>query len=421
MSPIEPGTRVGPYTIINALPGGQGGMALVYLATSTDSHSLDVRVALKITKTADGRGVKREDMQDLYYDALSNEVETLRKLKHPNIVRLYPIEIEARITPYIARANDLPGKPWYFVMEYLAGGSLADQLEQVSEGQLPLPTAVEIVYQIALALDYIHSKTYAHLDVKPDNILFREPLNSGGRPEAVLIDFGIARREKQRGLPAGAASYMAPERIRFVQDPDDVRIRDQRLCDVFSLGVILYRCIAGKLPFQRQGKSTTTETVLKEEPVPLSQYVRGVPPVMEDIIMRCFAKDPGKRPTMPELLAALDEAVPAPRVGGVQSSVPEIAAPEKTIARRPPKPEPHPPSKSVKGFVLRLLGAMLLCLALAFAYWQLGMPQLSGLSIGGPAIPPRLSTAVPTVVQSTPTQTIARPTVTPFPTFTPAP
>lgn len=421
MSPIEPGTRVGPYSIINTLPGGQGGMALVYLATATDSRSPDVRVALKITKTANGRGVRREDMQDLYYDALSNEVETLRKLKHPNIVRLYPIEIESRITPYIARANDLPGKPWYCVMEYLAGGSLADQLERVSGGQLSLPTAVEIVYQIALALDYIHSKMYAHLDVKPDNILFRQPLNSTATPEAVLIDFGIARREKQKGLPAGAASYMAPERIRFVQDPDDVRIKDQRLCDVFSIGVILYRSIAGKLPFQRQGKSTTTETVLKEEPVPLSQYVRGVPPVMEDIIMRCFSKDPGKRPPMPELLAALDEAVPAPRVGSVRPNLPEIAIPEETTVRRPPKRELPPPSKPIRGFVLRSLGAALLCLMLTFAWWQLGMPQLGTLPFVGTAVPTRLSTSAPTNTQSTSTQTLTRPTVTPLPTFTPGP
>jgi serine/threonine protein kinase len=433
VSAIEPGTRVGPYQIINALPGGQGGMALVYLAASSDTRSPDFRVALKITKAATGRGPRREEMQDLYYDALSNEVETLRKLKHPNIVRLYPIEIEARITPYIARANDLPGKPWYCVMEYLSGGSLATILEHVPGGQLPLPTAVEIVYQIALALDYIHSKTYAHLDVKPDNILFRQSFDSA-TPEAVLIDFGIARREKQRGLPAGAASYMAPERIRFVQDPEDVRIKDQRLCDSFSIGVILYRSVAGKLPFARQGKSTTTETVLREEAVPISQYVRGVPPVMEDIIMRCFSKDPGRRPTMQELLAALDEAVPAPRVTNVrptQSSV-EVREGTSVSARRPEKststPRPSSTPRSGGSLVPRLIrlvfglaGVVLLTLLLVFAWWQMGASQLNVLSSGNMPLPTRASTSPPAGSLISPTPTLARPTVTPLPTFTPSP
>ncbi|WP_455387519.1 serine/threonine-protein kinase [Petrachloros mirabilis] len=433
MAAIEPGTRVGPFQIINTLPGGQGGMALVYLAASSDARSPDFRVALKITKMATGRGARREEMQDLYFDALSNEVETLRKLKHPNIVRLYPIEIEARITPYIARANDLPGKPWYCVMEYLSGGSLATILENVPGGQLPLPTAAEIVYQIALALDYIHSKTYAHLDVKPDNILFRQSLDSVA-PEAVLIDFGIARREKQKGLPAGAASYMAPERIRFVQDPDDVRIKDQRLCDSFSIGVILYRSIAGKLPFARQGKSTTTETVLREEPVPISQYVRGVPPVMEDIIMRCFSKDPGRRPLMPELLAALDEAAPAPRMANAQPALPSVDIqgespiparhPDKSAATYRPSTKPRSDASLVfrlNGLVFRLVGVVLLAFLLVFAWWEMGAPQFNMVNLGSTPVPAIISTVTPAGVQPSSTPTFVRPTVTPLPTFTPGP
>jgi len=184
-------------------------------------------VGLKVARTIDSRGdlLSSADM-DFYSEALNNEVETLKRLRHPNIVRLYPIpqDDQSKRIPYIARALNLPGQPWYCVMEYLAGGSLEVRIRQ--SGRLPLPEAVEITYQIALALDHIHSKGFAHLDVKPDNVLFRHPVEANRALEPVLIDFGIAAKIQKTGLQAGAVSYMSPERLRLMRGelpPEQVR------------------------------------------------------------------------------------------------------------------------------------------------------------------------------------------------------
>jgi len=319
MARIRQNSRVGPYTVIRALPEGKGGMARIYEAIRLTEEGTELRVALKVARTAPPTRqrdrARREELEQFYFEALNNEVEYLKRLKHPSIVRLYPIPWAKGMKkdPYIARATNIAGAPWFCVMEYLQGGSLENRVRRLK--QLPLREAVEIAHQISLALDYIHSKGVAHLDVKPDNVLFRYPLEDETRPEAVLIDFGIARREgKKYGLEAGALPYMPPERLLLLRGNVAPEIEiDKTLVDVYGLGILLYKMLTGRLPFGGTSRSSITSAILHQTPTRPSRYNHDIPPAVEDIILQALDKDPQRRPSAQMLASMLDEAMSPPR------------------------------------------------------------------------------------------------------------
>jgi len=313
---ITVGAPIGPYTIIEEKPQGTGGMARVYIAQLMLASGEAYKVALKVVRTTDTRGNELHQAdRDFYVEALNNEVEALRQLRHPNIVRLYPIPAitQRRQTPYIARAFDLPGQPWYCVMEYLDGGSLEMRIRQLR--QLPLGEAAEITYQIALALDHVHSKRFAHLDVKPDNILFRRPLVANAHLDPVLIDFGIAAKLKKTGLQAGAVPYMAPERLRLMrQELTTDQLHDRSAADVYSLGICLYRMVTGHLPFESANRDRLITAILEQAPTQPMRHNRDLPGELEDLILKMLAKEPRERPSLEEVVTWVDKAVPPPRL-----------------------------------------------------------------------------------------------------------
>jgi len=328
------GTQIGRYVIVEAKPEGAGGMSRVYIGQFMLAEDTPYYVALKIARVANPRG--QPDDVDIYSEALTNEVEMLKRLRHPNIVRLYPITYDdrRRHMPYIARATNLPGQPWYCVMEYLAGGSLEDRIRQM--GKLPLPEALEIAYQVALALDHIHSKGIAHLDVKPDNVLFRYPVEAKRPLEPVLIDFGIAAKAKKASLQAGTVAYMPPERLRLMRgEVAPEQVRDQSAVDIYGLGVLLYRMLTGHLPFEASDREHLITTILSRDPTSPRRWNRDIPAEVEGLILRTLEKDPARRPPLDEVMTYIDKALPPPRVAnpdvkfipGVRSGCsPQVAA-----------------------------------------------------------------------------------------------
>jgi serine/threonine-protein kinase len=267
-------------------------------------------VALKMvhTRSSDPREA------EFFRAAINNEVEVLKRFRHPNVVRIFPIPLGSRrATPFIARDHDIPGVPWYFVMEYLGGGSLKGRIKR--RKKLPVLEAVEVASQVAMALEYLHSKGIAHRDIKPDNVLFRVDIEATGRIEPVLVDFGIAAKLQRVGLQAGSVYYMSPERLQVVQGrlPPE-RATNQAAGDVYGLGVMLYQMLTGRLPFEGHNRSSVTSAILNSTPSLPRRYRAEIPPGLEQLMMETLNKDPAHRPTAEEALARMEQLVPSPRV-----------------------------------------------------------------------------------------------------------
>ena len=282
------------YKVLGEL--GRGGMGIVYLAVDVN---LDREVAVKVLPAhlTEPSGVR---------DRFLREARTAAKLSHPNIVPVY-------------RADEKDGVV-FFVMRHVDGESLAERL--ASGGPLAPLDAARLLQQVALALDYAHTRGVIHRDVKPENILLER-----GTDSALVTDFGIARLMEAApatatGQVLGTVHYMSPEQV--LGEKVDGR------SDVYSLGVVAFKTVTGRLPFE--GKSATAvlvEHVTKEAPKVRSVGV-GVPEKLAMIIDRCLAKDPVARyQTAGALAAALDDtmrSIPRPTAAEVpaQSKEPDI-------------------------------------------------------------------------------------------------
>lgn len=288
MQVFKRGTQIGPYVILEAAPGGVGGMATVYKAQLGHNGPI---VALKIAHKGMG-------------DFLKDEGAFLRarQLSHPNIIRILPTPLLDGSHEYIVK--DATTGCWYFAMEYLAGGDL-DRWMQFRK-RLSLGEAVNIVSQVGQALDIAHQAGVLHLDVKPSNILFRaDPRNNGQFPEVVLTDFGIARPEGR--IASGQTltiEYASPEQARRVQgEPLIVG----KAADLYSLAVIFYEMLSGKLPFQAQNDTALLHHIVYESPDWNVQMPAGLIPVLQ----RALAKAPEARySSAREFIAAVREQIP---------------------------------------------------------------------------------------------------------------
>jgi len=424
MSELAEGSAIGPYPyrIIRPLGHKQGNMADVYLAAIGDI--LDISqvnlVVVKITRQDATHG-------EFFRATLENEVERLRRLKHPGIVRLYPIQREGlRNLPYMAQAS-LSGRPWFTVMEYLAGDSLAYLLQE--RRQLDIGVAMEITRSLAATLDYIHNLNQVHLDIKPQNILFREPLQPGKDPQPVLIDFGIARLAGQSGLEAGTLQWLSPERVQFVRGdkPPELMVRPHPSMDIYALGMVLYVMIAGRLPYTERTRKGITTAILDGSPTAPSTYHRMVHKELDDLVLMTLAADPSQRPTADEFARALEEL--SIRLG-YRSHYGHLAPIPAAAARAVPssgRSRARLAAVALGGIVLvesLALGALLGPKVMAGLNGATGTPTVAVASQtptrAAPATPPATTapTALPVMPATVPAVAPIAPPVTP-PTATP--
>lgn len=255
----SPRARIGRYELIEEL--GRGGMGIVYRARQQDTHR---EVALKVLDagfTPPGEADER----------FLREARVVASLDHPGLVRLYE--------------GGSAGGHRYFAMELIAGRTL----ETVArEGPLPAAVAARWVLEVARAIAYAHEQRVVHRDLKPSNII----VDPRGRPR--VTDFGLARRLDAPALTAtrqtlGTPAYMAPEQVRGAPAPLDPR------SDLFALGAILYRLVAGRPPFQGETVEAVLLQVLETEPIPLRRLNPLVPPDLEAICQKCLEKHPDRR------------------------------------------------------------------------------------------------------------------------------
>jgi eukaryotic-like serine/threonine-protein kinase len=245
---------------------GSGGMSSVFRATDT---ILERTVAVKILAehlSDDERFVAR----------FRREALAVAKLVHPNIVQVYDTGIDS-------------GRH-YIVMEYVRGRSGAQLLQ--TEGRLDPETSVEIGVQACAGLDYAHRHGIIHRDVKPGNLIIIGGPAGGGDMTVKLADFGIARASEQTritqvGSVVGTAAYLAPEQARGEEATPS--------SDVYSLGVVIYQFLTGRLPYEGASLAELAVRQQSEQALQPSSYSDDVPRAVGDAVLVALESDPGRR------------------------------------------------------------------------------------------------------------------------------
>jgi eukaryotic-like serine/threonine-protein kinase len=275
----------GRYTGLGLL--GSGGMADVL---EVEHRELGRRFALKL--------MREESSRDASLRArFEREARTVARLESEHIVAILDCGRTAR------------GEP-YFVMERLYGEDLRQLLER--EGALSVPRAVQIAIHVARALGVAHAAGVVHRDLKPEN-LYLVP-GSAGAETCKVLDFGVAKLEGESltlpGTLLGTARYMSPEQIR---DGNSVGPPT----DVFSLGAILYECLAGEPAFSADTLERVLFKIVSEPSRSLAAQRPELPEALVGLVERMMDKDPAARPqNAGELVRELERYVPAPASGG---------------------------------------------------------------------------------------------------------
>lgn len=252
---------------------GGGGMADVYKA---QDKLLDRAVAVKILHQQYANDAE-------FVEKFRREATAAAKLAHPNIVNIYDVGED--------------GGSQYIVMEYVSGPTLKEVIQQ--KGCLEPIEAVRIAKEIASALESAHRNNLVHCDIKPHNILV---MPDG---HIKVTDFGIARAVSAStmtysGSVMGSVHYFSPEQAKGTVITTK--------SDVYSLGVVLYEMLTGKLPFNGETSVSIALKHLQEEPTPIRQLNPSIPPVLEAIVQKAMSKDPADRPSSTELYADLNQA-----------------------------------------------------------------------------------------------------------------
>jgi len=248
----------GRFEVIEEL--GKGGMGKVYKVLDKEVNE---KIALKLLKTeiaTDEKTIER----------FRNELKFARKIGHPNVCRMYDLNRE--------------GDTHYITMELVSGEDLKSTITRI--GQFPIGKAISITKQVCDGLAEAHRLGVVHRDLKPQNIMLDKEGN------ARIMDFGIARSLKAKGLTGagvmiGTPEYMSPEQV-------EVKDVDQR-SDIYSLGVILYEMVTGRLPFEGETSIAIAMKHKSEPPQDPREHNSQIPDELSRVILKCLEKDREKR------------------------------------------------------------------------------------------------------------------------------
>ncbi len=288
------------YTIEREI--GSGGMATVYLAEDLKHHR---KVAIKV--------LRADLAATLGPERFLREIEIAAQLHHPHILPLYD-------------SGEADGF-LYYVMPYVEGLSLRDKLAK--EGELPIGDAVRIVRDVVDALTEAHAHGVVHRDIKPENILLR------GR-HALVTDFGVAKAVSEAtgreqvttaGVALGTPAYMAPEQA--AADPH----LDHRV-DIYAVGAVAYELLTGRPVFMGTTPQMILSAHVTEAPQPVTKHRDTVPPVLEQLVLRCLEKKPADRFQSAEELLPQLETLTTPSGGMTPTETQPVRAATSGLRRR---------------------------------------------------------------------------------------
>ncbi|NQV35527.1 MAG: serine/threonine protein kinase, partial [Phycisphaeraceae bacterium] len=257
----EPGTQIGRYKLLRIL--GEGGVGIVHLAEQ--AHPIKRQVALKVIKPG------MDTKQVIAHFEVERQVLTF--FDHPNIAHVY----DAGMT--------LRGRP-FFVMEYVEGRPITDYCDQ---HKLAIEARLALFLEVCEAVHHAHQKGIIHRDIKPSNVLVSD---QEGKPLPKIIDFGVAKAigkslteyslHTEVSQLMGTPEYMSPEQADMAHEDIDIR------SDVYSLGVLLYNLLAGRLPFEARelrghGLEHIRRVIREEEPKTPGSLLSGLGAVSDQI------------------------------------------------------------------------------------------------------------------------------------------
>jgi serine/threonine-protein kinase len=293
--------EIGNYRVLKQI--GAGGMAKVYLAVHKDVPNL--KVVLKIL--SDPRHAAR----------FMQEADKLALLeRNPNI---------CHIRHFFDHEGEL-----VIAMEHIDGKSLEEMLAE--KGTFPVDETLGIVDVLLAALAFAHDKGIYHRDIKPGNVMFDRD------GQLKIIDFGIAKGKTDPqmtivGTAAGTPEYMAPEQFAGGEGIDYAK------CDIYAVGTMMYRMLAGRPPFAGENEFVLRDAKLTENPEPPSRHNKDIPGELDKIILKAIDKDPAKRyASAAEMRSALARLAgthaPSPKAPATETSAaPAAGRPAKRGAR----------------------------------------------------------------------------------------
>jgi tetratricopeptide (TPR) repeat protein len=328
---IAPGTTfAGRYQIIEEL--GRGGMGRVFRALDT---KINEEVALKLIRPeiADSRTIER----------FGNELKTARKISHKNVCRMYHLSEESGTH--------------YITMEFVPGESLKDMIRMTK--QISIGGAVAIAEQVCEGMIDAHRLGIVHRDLKPQNIMIDREGN------AKIMDFGIARFLEKEGttMPGtmvGTPEYMSPEQTEFGAV--------DRRSDIYSLGIILFEMLTGRVPFAGDTLIGTAMKHRSEPPPNPSKLNPQVPPDLSRVVLKCLEKSRERRYQSAEELLADLKRIEASLPAGEKVAPPKKPITEKELTLR---------FGMKKVFVWSL--ALLALIVIAVITWRVFAPEESVL------------------------------------------
>jgi hypothetical protein len=262
---------------------GEGGMGRVYLGRDPQLKRF---VAVKVLLQSQGADAEA-------HARFQREAQAIAAVSHANVVAIYGV-------------GELPDGTPYFIMQYVAGGSMAERL--AATGPLPIDVAESVLGDVAAALAAAHRRGIVHRDVKPANVLWDEESE-----RATVSDFGIATLQESEGdegdmritasgMAVGSPAYMSPEQL--LTEPITPK------SDIYALGLLGYELLTGHGPYAATSPSDVVAAHLRDAPRRLSDLRAGVPPNLESLLLRCLSKSPDERPTADEVMLALTPGAP---------------------------------------------------------------------------------------------------------------
>jgi serine/threonine protein kinase len=293
--PYPPFEIAGKYEVEKIL--GRGGMGVVYMARQ---KPLGRKVAVKMI-------LSWHCEDESFIRRFKREATLVSQISHANVVAVYDVvEHEGN---------------WCIVLEFVEGRSLKEEIDRL--GRVPVAAALRVAEQTAEALEFCHRRKIVHRDIKPDNIMI------DGDRRVKVMDFGVAKdvnstQRTQTGVAIGTPKYMSPEQAQGLPDIDG-------RSDIYSLGCVLFEMVTGRVPFEGEQSLAIALAHVREAPPRPAQFLQGLDPRVEQLILRCLEKKPENRyQSATELAEDLRRLLGLSAADAAGATIPELTGDDGT-------------------------------------------------------------------------------------------